>query len=72
MSVSFIITGSCAAFTLKSVNKVALQGFRNTTLKSKTILESVIYLKNNLKFTKFQTFTNATVQSLLGETGKIP
>ena len=38
-------------------------------LKSKIILESVTCLKNDLKLTKFQSFTNTSVQSLFGDAG---
>ena len=40
--------------------------------KSTIILESVTCLKNNFKFTKFQMFTDTSVQSLFGDTGIIP
>ena len=56
---------------LKFIDKVRLQDFRNTIFKSKIILESVTCLKNDFKFTKFQTFTNTSVQSLFGDTGNI-
>ena len=40
--------------------------------KSKIILESATYLKNDFKFTKRQTFTNTPVQSLFDYTGHVP
>ena len=69
---SFTIIGSCAASTLKFLDKVGLQGFRNAVFKSKIIHESVTCLKNDFKFAKFQMFTNTSVQSLFGDTGNIP
>ena len=40
--------------------------------KSKITLESVTSMKKDIKLTKFQTFTNKSVQSLFGDTGNIP
>ena len=40
--------------------------------ESKIILEPVTSLKNDLKLTKFQLFTNTSVQSLFGDAGNIP
>ena len=39
--------------------------------KYEIILGSVTCLKNDFKFTKFQTFTNKSAQSLFGDTGNI-
>ena len=39
--------------------------------KSKIILEFVTCLKNDFKFTKLQTFTNTSVQSLFDDNGNI-
>ena len=72
MSVSFTVIGSSAASALKFIDKVGLQGFRNAVFKSKIIHESVTCLKNDFKFTKFQTFTSASVQSFFGDAGNIP
>ena len=72
MSVGFIVIGSSAASALKFIDKVRLSGFRNTIFKFKIILESVTCFKNDFKLTKFQTFTNTSVQSLFGDTGNIP
>ena len=45
ISVGFTVIGSCAASELKFIEKVRLQGFRNTIFKSEIILESVTCLK---------------------------
>ena len=68
MPVGFTVIGSCAASALKFIDKVRL----STIFKSKIILESVTSLKNDLKLTKFQSFTNTSVQSLFGDAGNIP
>ena len=72
MSVGFIKIGNCAAPALKFIDKVRLPGFKNTIFRSKIIFESVTCLKNDFKFTKFQTFTNTSVQSLFDDAGNIP
>ena len=72
MSVGFTVIGSCAASLLKFIDNVRLLGFRNTIFQSKIILESANCLKNNLKLTKFQTFTNTSVQSIFGDAENIP
>ena len=71
MSVGLTITESCAVSTLKFIDKVKLQGFRNMIFESKTILESVTCLKNDFNYTKFKMLTNTSVQSLFGNTGNI-
>ena len=40
--------------------------------KSKITLESVNCFKNDFKLKKFETFTNASVQSLFCDAGNIP
>ena len=72
MSVGFTVIGSCVASALKFIDRVRLKGFRNTILKSKIILESVTGSKNDFKLTKFQAFTNTSVQSLFGDARNIP
>ena len=72
MSVGFTVIGSCVASAFKFIDKVRLKGFRNTILKSKIILESVTGSKNDFKLTKFQAFTNTSVQSLFGDARNIP
>ena len=71
MSVRFTIIGTCTASALTFIDIVGLQGFRNTIFKFKIILESVTCLMNDFKFTKFQTFTNKSVQSIFGDTRNI-
>ena len=68
----FTVIGICAASALKFTDKVRFSGFTNTIFKSKIILEFVTCLKNDFKFTKFQTFTNTSAQSLFDDTGNIP
>ena len=71
MSVRFTIIGSTTASALTFIDIVGLQGFRNTIFKSKMIYSSVTCLMNDFKFTKFQTYTNKSVQSLFGDTRNI-
>ena len=54
MSVSFNVIGSYVAFTLKFIDKVCLQGFRNTLFTSKIITESLACLKNVLNLQSFK------------------
>ena len=58
MFLCFTIIRSCAAFTLKFINKAGFESFRSVIYNSKTFLKHEICFQYQSQFTKLKTFTH--------------